>query len=87
MAGQLSKSYVCGDLNAETKHGTCGMFNSETTNIPPITTNVYGVWFTARATYASGSGLFLIQFASTMNGEHWMRTCWNNDWTDWSKIG
>ena len=66
VAETFGKGYAA-DLNNETDYGISGMFNADTINHPPISSDIiFGIYSNHRAKYITG-GVFLYQIAVPEN--------------------
>ena len=86
VAETFGKGYAA-DLNNETDYGISGMFNADTINHPPISSDTFfGIYSNHRAKYITG-GVFLYQIAvpENMIGMY-VRRCWNGYWSEWKSI-
>lgn len=86
VAETFGKGYAA-DLNNETDYGISGMFNADTINHPPISSDIiFGIYSNHRAKYITG-GVFLYQIAvpENMIGMY-VRRCWNGNWSEWKSV-
>ena len=75
VAETFGKGYAA-DLNNETDYGISGMFNADTINHPPISSDtIFGIYSNHRAKYITENMIGM-----------YVRRCWNGNWSEWKSV-